>query len=131
MLNPKDPKKFWKAIKFLNKSKTTIPTLSLGDKVAHSDVDKANLLNSFFTDCFNKSHPPIQLQVASQPPTCPDEILCSESEVCDLLAALNPSKASGQDGISARMLKNTAYSIAPSISKLFNLSLTTGTIPSP
>ena len=34
MLNPKDPKKFWKAIKFLNKSKTTIPTLSLGDKVA-------------------------------------------------------------------------------------------------
>ena len=108
MLNPKDPKKFWKAIKFLNKSKTTIPTLSLGDKVAHSDVDEANLLNSFFTDCFNKSHPPIQFQVASQPPTCPDEILCSESEVCDLLAALDPSKASGQDGISARMLKNTA-----------------------
>ena len=48
----------------------------------------------------------------------------------DLLAALDPSKASGQDGISARMLKCTAYSIAPSITKLFNLSLTTGTIPS-
>ena len=41
-----------------------------------------------------------------------------------------PSKASGQDGISARMLKNTAHSIAPSITKLFNLSLSTGTIPS-
>ena len=32
--NPKDPKKFWKAIKHLNKTKTSIPTLSLEDKIA-------------------------------------------------------------------------------------------------
>ena len=129
-LNPKDPKKFWKAIKYLNKNKSSIPTLSLEDKIAHSDADKANLLNSFFTDCFNNSHPPIQLQEVSRHPSCPEEILCSESEVGDLLAALDPSKASGKDDISAKMLKYTAYSIAPSITKLFNLSLTTGTIPS-
>jgi hypothetical protein len=43
-LNPKQPKKFWKAIKFVNKSKQSIPTLSLNGTVAHSDIDKANLL---------------------------------------------------------------------------------------
>ena len=43
--------------------------------------------------------------------------------------ALDPTKATGRDGISAKMLKNTAYSIAPSLTKLFNLSLTTGILP--
>ncbi len=47
-----------------------------------------------------------------------------------LLVALDPTKASGRDGISAKMLKSTAYSIAPSLTKLFNLSLTTGSLPS-
>jgi len=34
-------------------------------------------------------------------------VQCSEQEVCDLLAALNVTKASDQDGISARMLRYT------------------------
>ena len=48
----------------------------------------------------------------------------------DLLASLDVSKSSGQDGISARMLKFTAYSIAPSLTKLLNLSLRSNSIPS-
>ena len=36
---------------------------------------------------------------------------------------------SDQDGISANMLKNTAVSRAHQLSKLFNVSLTTGVIP--
>ena len=44
--------------------------------------------------------------------------------MCDLLAALDDvTKASGQDGISARMLRYTALSIASSLTQLFNLSL--------
>ena len=128
-LNPKDPKKFWKAIKYLNKSKPSIPTLSQGNRVAYTDSDKANLLNSFFGSCFNTSHPPIEL---GSPPSVsyPEELLCTESKVYDLVASLDVSKASGQDGISARMLKATACSIAPSLTKLFNLSLQSGIIPS-
>lgn len=44
-LNPKNPKKFWKAIEF---NKQSNPILSLAGIVANSDVDKANLLNSIF-----------------------------------------------------------------------------------
>ena len=38
-------------------------------------------------------------------------------------------KSSGPDGISANMLKATAITIASSLCKLFNLSITTGQFP--
>ena len=47
-----------------------------------------------------------------------------------MLAALDTAKASELDGISTRMLKGTAFSIAPSLTNLFNLSLSTGILPS-
>ena len=58
------------------------------------------------------------------------DISCCEQEVYKLLTKLDQSKASGEDGISAIMLKNTAASIAPSITKIFNASLATGMLPS-
>ena len=48
----------------------------------------------------------------------------------DLLLSLNTSKANGPDGISATMLKSTAYSIAPTLTKLFNESISSGKLPS-
>ena len=47
-----------------------------------------------------------------------------------LLSSVDASKANGPDEISAKMLKCTASCVAPSITQLFNLSLTTGKIPS-
>ena len=46
-----------------------------------------------------------------------------------MLATLDVTKSNGPDNISARMLKATAASIAPSVTALFNLSLRTGRIP--
>ena len=42
---------------------------------------------------------------------------------------LEVNKASGPDGVSAYMLKYTAASIAPSITRLFNYSLQSGKLP--
>ena len=129
-LNPKDSKKFWKAVKSLNKSKQSIPTLSHDGEVACKDADKANLLCSFFSSCFNQSCAPI-----SPSPNhplhfpFPDELLCTESEVFNLLATLDTTTTNGQDSISARMLKSVAASITPSLTKLCNMSLMTGCIP--
>ena len=47
-LNPKDSKKFWKAVKSLNKSKQSIPTLSHDGEVACDDAYKANLYCAHF-----------------------------------------------------------------------------------
>ena len=64
-----------------------------------------------------------------QPPTspsCPESILIAEEYVATALLKLDVSKSTGIDSVSARMLKSTALSIAPSLTKLFNLSIIAG-----
>ena len=51
---------------------------------------------------------------------------CTEEEAQLMLGSLDVSKSNGPDGISARMLKSTSYSIAPAITKLFNMSIASG-----
>ena len=42
-----DQNKFWKAYGVVNKKVCSIPTLSYGSSEAHSDKQKADVLNSF------------------------------------------------------------------------------------
>ena len=133
-LNPHNNKQFWKAMKYLRKQTSSIPNLSYNNNVVSSmDQEKANMLNDYFSKCFNRSQPPLQTTDCLNYPLaddCPDEILCTESEVTALLMTLDISKASGPDGISARMLRETAEHISPSLTKIFNLSIKTGSFPS-
>ena len=54
---------------------------------------------------------------------------CTVDEVQNSLKSLDVSKASGPDKVSVRMLKETASSIAPSITNLFNCSIRFGKLP--
>ena len=54
---------------------------------------------------------------------------CTADKVLFLITSLDSSKANGPDGISAQMLKGTALSIAPSLAKLFNISISQGHFP--
>ena len=56
-------------------------------------------------------------------------LLCTVDEIFSLLKSLDVSKANGPDGISARMLKFTAHAIAPSLTRLFNISIRFGRFP--
>ena len=56
-------------------------------------------------------------------------LICTEEEVLHLLESIDVSKLSGPDGISGRMLKAVATSIAAPVTKLFNLSISTGIFP--
>ena len=60
---------------------------------------------------------------------CPEEMLCTVEQVQHLLESLDTTKATGPDGVSATMLKHTASFIAPSVTKLFNLSISSGQVP--
>ncbi|CAB4039899.1 Hypothetical predicted protein, partial [Paramuricea clavata] len=53
----------------------------------------------------------------------------SESEVLHALKNLDPSKACGPDNIPGRLLKEAAEVIAPSLCRLFNMSLSLGHFP--
>ena len=46
-------------MKYTRADKSTIPTLSLDGNEAITDKDKSNMLNAYFSYCFNKSLPPL------------------------------------------------------------------------
>ena len=126
-------KKFWSSFKSINKSDSSYPMLKHKDRVADSNMDKSEIFNNFFSMCFNNQVPPLVPEdsdsIPSDPNGCNQDLLCTVKEVADILAKLDPSKATGPDKISTHMLKATAHSIAPSITKLFNLSIKLGKLP--
>ena len=89
------------------------------------------MLNSFFTNCFNAALPPFPTESMAEALTNDnmEDLLCTEKEVLQLLNNIDKSKACGPDKISGKMLKMTAHSIASSVTKLFNQSITTNTFP--
>jgi hypothetical protein len=84
----------------------------------------------FFLPLFSSDTVEPRLQL---PPTCgPEfsEISLSPCEVVAALRSLDVTKATGSDEISARLLKETAEQIAPSLTLLYNLqSLNAGVFP--
>ena len=108
-------KQFWKSAKWLNgKGAPTIPVINHDGKRIICDKQKADALNQFFHSCFNTATPPLTSEEGSSygldPAACPQELYCSEQEIYELLVNLDSKKASGPDGISARMIKETASS---------------------
>ena len=129
-----DSKIFWKTAKqFLNlgKSSSSIPTLKLNDYYAEDDLQKANLLNTYFISQSNviddnKSLPELEptkhslnvIQIACQ-------------DVRDVLRNLNVSKSCGPDLISPRLLREGADILDKPLSIVFNRSIDKCYFPSP
>ena len=83
-LDTASAKEFWKTIKMLGRKSTSLPTISNGSTQADTAQGKANLLNNFFSSCFNRSCPPLMpnpLEPSSQanldPSNFPKNLKCS------------------------------------------------------
>ncbi len=87
------------------------------------------MLNQFFFWSFNHTVPPLTSQPQAPMNPYPLSFLCTVGEVTDLLLSVNIKKATRPDEVSGRMLKVSAHTIAPSLTRLLNLSLTTGKLP--
>ena len=99
-----------------------------GDQKALTPVAKANLFNCFFASVFQKPN----LHTTSSQTATDNElhlIQTSIEEVTKELKAINPSQAYGPDQIPGRLLKECTSEIAPSLSRLINLSLRVGCVP--
>ena len=115
---------------FSVKKQKSIPELHHLGKSAKTSKAKAEMLNAFFGSCFNTSTPPLSTSDATNlVHDCSEDLLCSPSKILGLINTLDAQKASGPDGISVKMLKATATSIAPSIAKLFNISINLARFP--
>ena len=110
-------------IKVLNPS-SSFPTLATDNSTATDNVEKAKLLNSTFISHFNNKQPPLTSPdlPLTDPSISVDNILCSEDQVYELLTSINTTIENGHD-ISAIMLKKTALSITPALTKLFKYLL--------
>ena len=127
-----NPKMWWKVAKsFLGyNNDSSYPPIKTGDSVLFDDFSKAEAFNSFFLGHSN---------IDTSNATLPDPVRNHEQEisnfditaqdVIDQLKCIDTSKSTGPDNISPRMLKEAGESISYPLSRLFQLSLNTCTVP--
>ena len=102
--------------------------MATGNLRATTDTPEeiADIFNNYFTSVFSvlqedKVDNGAGKFPAAEPPF--SDIVLHVGEVEAVLKSLDPNKATGPDEIPARILKETATTIAPSLCKLFNRSL--------
>ncbi|MEW8545280.1 MAG: reverse transcriptase family protein, partial [Candidatus Thiodiazotropha sp.] len=127
-------KLFWKTSKqvlSIHRCSTKIPTLLSCGEIAESDIQKANMLNDYFSS---------QTVVNDANKMCPQHTFVQSStlssinittqEVKDILDNLDVTKACGPNHLSPRLLKEGSNILANPLSIIFNRSLEQGYFPS-
>ena len=127
-----NPKAFWKYVRSKTKVKTGIKDLKKEDgSFAHSDDEKAEMLNSFFASVFTDED-------VSFIPT-PDKMYHGEDSLSNIkievddvkkeIKKLKPAKSPGPDGLHPRVLKETCDEIAEALTTIFQKSMEEGVVP--
>ena len=120
-------KQFRKTVRSLKCWNKTIPMLVVNEKKITSNTEELEVLANHFTVIL-PYQPYLPIWCSVNWSASPEWLLCTE-EVMSLLITLDVTKACGPDGISASVLKATEATTAPIVTKLFNLSISTGSFP--
>ena len=126
------PKLFYSYVNSKMKVRESIGDLADGDgNLVSDDEKKACILNNFFCSVFTKER-------LNDIPKCEirdkevglGEVSFTKDKVLKKLLNINPSKSSGPDGISAKLLKELAVELSGPIATLFQKSMDEGRLPS-
>ena len=132
LLDPhnKCTKKFWRHIKSMCKEQISINTLLFNGETYTDSAAKANILNNQFVSVFTKDDHSILPIMRGNPIPDIEQLSIGVNGVYNLLVNIDPHKATGPDGIPSRLLKETAYQMAPLLTFIFQSSLDQGKLPS-
>ena len=121
-------KKFWSYVKSSSNT-SRIPDIISSKGIFRSDpADKANLFNDYFCEQFSRpSSYNIDIDYNENDPF--KDFRINFRTVRSILKSLNSNKSCGPDGISGKILKKCAFSLAYPLSLLFNLSYNLGEMP--
>ena len=122
-------KKFWSFIKSKKKENSGVAPLMKNGTVHSDSQAKADILNMQFSSVFiigNASNAP---SLGVSPYSELPHITVSVAGVRKLLENIKPHKATGPDGIPARLLKDYAADLAPVLSHIYQASLSQGRVP--
>ena len=126
------PKKWWNiASSVLNKRSISVyPPLQAGGDLVTGSKEKAEVFNDHFISfsSLDNSDKNIPLEQPFLQASL-DNIVLQQQEVLDLLKNLKTGKSPGPDSVTTKLLKEAGIGIVPSLTKLFNLSLSKGVFP--
>ena len=134
-LNASSPshRSWWHTVRQVTgRATSSVPTLVANNKIFHSPVEKAEVLNSYMADqnCIPNPGAPVPVPTPADHNHTLNTVLFSPDIVLRQLSKLDSTKATGPDGIGARVLKKCAPEIAGILAKIFGLSFSVSKLPS-
>ena len=124
----KNKKRFFSFIKSKKSDITGATPLNDGNKTYTKDEDIAELLNKQFTSAFSTDDGKTP-EIKGEKVLPINKLTFTKNGIVKLLKELDPEKASGPDGVSARLLKECADEVANTLVLLFTASMHQGRIP--
>ena len=126
---PEKIKKFWSFVKSLKKDAYGITSLRENGILKTDSKEKANICNRQFQSAFTREDDSDPHSKGASPFSSMGDITVDPKGVTKLLDGLNVHKASGPDGLNARVLKECSNEISPILALIYNESLARGEVP--
>ena len=121
---------FWTFCRLNTNSRQIPAVVSDGQNDVADAADKAKMFNDYFHSVFSTPKTGIALPAVSvKSDNMLANIVFSEIDVINVLKGLDVNKGSGPDDIPLKVLRECADELAPSLTTLFNLSMSTCTLP--
>ena len=134
-----NPKRLWSIIKNKSKSRNIPNTVSSAVNSgtnqdparfsADNPTDIANMFNRYFTSVYTSADNYEDTDHEQAEPAVMTDLALSVEEMQAVLGSLDCTKATGPDGIPARLLKETASVISPSLCKLYGIGKLANIVP--
>ena len=110
-------------LKKKRRDQVSIPSLEANGIIASDPQEKAELINQQFTSVFTHENTSTLPDLGTSPFNTIEVDNIYVDGVAKFLADLQGHKAHGPDSIPARLLKETAYNMAPLLTHIYKASL--------